>query len=99
MNEYNYLTTNLDWPKPLPPYPRGTKLIWFIVPEPNTLLSSFTIYYNNVPLNADYYYIPQYMENSNYKQIDTASTTFVAIWYINDLWNKRKLIKKTIYET
>jgi len=92
--EYDYPITNLNWPKPLPPYPRGMKVMWFIVPEQNTLLSSFSIYYNNAPINGDYYYIPQYMENINYKQIDTASTTFVAIWYINNVWNKHKLVKR-----
>ena len=34
------------------------------------------------------------MENQKYPKIDTASTTFVAIHYINELWTKQKLVKR-----
>lgn len=94
--EYDY-PTNLTWPIPPPPYPRGVRLMWVITPDEHDLrplLASFSIYYNNKPINSEYYYLPRYMETEKYRQIDTASTSFVAVYYINELWSKRKLVKR-----
>ncbi len=97
MNEYNYSIENLNWPKPQPPYPKGVRLTWIITPsitDQNQLLSSFSMYYNNKPLDSLHYYFPRYMEHNKYSQIDTASTTFIAIYYINRLWQIQKLVKR-----
>ena len=108
MVEYNYSTIQFNWPKPLPPYPKNLILKWTI--NPHSSLVSFNIYWNGRPLHPGHYYIPRYMEigdsaeecdDSNIyeyyeNKIDTASTTFIGIWYINQLWIKKKLITNPV---
>jgi len=81
-----------------------------IINDPHSSLASFNIYYNGRPLHPGYYYIPRYMEigdsakecdnDTKYKyyenKIDTASTTFIGIWYINQLWTNKKLITNPV---
>ena len=95
--EYRYSVTNLKWPKPNIPLCPLFKLAWNIH-ESYPSLASFNICYNDKPIHRGYYYIPRFMKIGNSMgekyTIDTASTTSVGIYHINELWNKQKLVKK-----
>ena len=97
--EYNYSLVNLKWPKPNTPLCPLFKLSWTVhISYPS--LISFNICYNNIPIHPGYYYIPRFMNIGDSMcekyAIDTASTSTIGMWYVGELWNKQKLVKRPL---